>query len=218
MIERLRELGLADRTLLAFVSDHGTEFLDHDDHFHGQHVYGELNRVPMFFWGPGYVPSGVVLEPTVQTIDLMPTVLGVAGIEPPPNIQGEDLMPLMRAAERGEAQSWTRPAITEKAMIETQTMPGRNFGSIALIADGWKLIRNDPVVEGKSEFELYDHRKDPLNLNDLASAHPERVAELAGMLTAWQERATAARLDDSALEADLDAAELERLRDLGYVQ
>ena len=44
LLERLEELGLADRTLLAFVSDHGTEFLDHDRHFHGHNTYGELNR------------------------------------------------------------------------------------------------------------------------------------------------------------------------------
>ena len=58
VVERLDQLGLRDRVLLAFTSDHGTEFLDHGKHFHGHTVYGELNRVPMFFWGPSYVPAG----------------------------------------------------------------------------------------------------------------------------------------------------------------
>ncbi|MDX1384863.1 MAG: sulfatase, partial [Thermoanaerobaculia bacterium] len=81
LIERLEELGLRDKVLVAFISDHGTEFLDHDSHFHGQSVYGELNRVPMFFWGPGFVPAGVTVPGTVENVDFLPTVLEIAGLE-----------------------------------------------------------------------------------------------------------------------------------------
>ena len=80
VVERLDQLGLRDRVLLAFTSDHGTEFLDHGQHFHGHTVYGELNRVPMFFWGPSYVPAGVRIPTTVQNLDFMPTVLDLAGL------------------------------------------------------------------------------------------------------------------------------------------
>ena len=48
--------------------------------------------------------------------------------------------------------------------------------------------------------------------------HPEVVAQLAAQLAAWQEQALAEKLDDDAALANLDAAELERLRSLGYVQ
>ncbi|HXV77190.1 MAG TPA: sulfatase [Candidatus Polarisedimenticolaceae bacterium] len=218
LLERLAELGLADRTVLAFVSDHGTEFLDHDAHFHGHTVYGELNRVPLLLWGPSFLPRGVVLEPTVQTIDLMPTLLELAGLESPARAQGRSLLPLISDAERGEPQRWPHPAITEKARLETRNLPGRRYESMSLIADGWKLVRHRPAPAGIDEFELYDHRRDPLNLDNVASRHPERLRELDLMLRAWESSVLAARLDDAALDHDLDPQELERLRSLGYLQ
>ncbi len=69
---KLDELGLAERALVAVVADHGTELLEHDAHFHGHSVYGELNRVPMMLWRPSFVPAGRRVGTMVQTVDLMP--------------------------------------------------------------------------------------------------------------------------------------------------
>ena len=52
LVERLRDLGLDDRTLIVFLSDHGEEFLDHGRMFHGQTVYGELTQTPREIDGP----------------------------------------------------------------------------------------------------------------------------------------------------------------------
>jgi len=68
----VRALGLERRTLVAFTADHGEEFFEHGRAFHGQSVYGELNNMPLILWRPGAVRAGVVVEPTVQMIDVMP--------------------------------------------------------------------------------------------------------------------------------------------------
>ena len=107
---KLDELGLSERALVAVVSDHGTELLEHDAHFHGHSVYGELNRVPMMLWGPSYLPAGRRVETTVQTIDLMPTLLELSGLPASEAAQGRSLTSLFE--ESGEAR-WNRPAITE---------------------------------------------------------------------------------------------------------
>ena len=144
LVERIDELGLRDRVLLAFVSDHGTEFLDHGQHFHGHTVYGELNRVPMFFWGPSYVPAGVHIPTTVQNIDFMPTVIDLAGLPIPKAAQGQSLRPWFEA--EGEesvaaAKGWRRaPAITEKPLPAALALGG--WASYSIISDGWKLIHN----------------------------------------------------------------------------
>ena len=144
VVERLDQLGLRDRVLLAFTSDHGTEFLDHGNHFHGHTVYGELNRVPMFFWGPSYVPAGVRIPTTVQNLDFMPTVLDLAGLEIPEAAQGQSLRPWFDA--KGEesgaaAKGWRRaPAITEEGYVAARDPFGADSNSI--VADGWKLIHN----------------------------------------------------------------------------
>ena len=104
--------------MLAFTSDHGTEFLDHGQHFHGHTVYGELNRIPMFFWGPEFVPAGVRIPTTVQNLDFMPTVLELAGLPSPEAAQGQSLVPWFEAGgeeAKAAGKGWRRaPAITEK--------------------------------------------------------------------------------------------------------
>ena len=99
---KLDELGLSERALVAVVSDHGTELLEHDAHFHGHSVYGELNRVPMILWGPSYLPAGRRVETTVQTIDLMPTLLELSGLPASEAAQGRSLTSLFE--ESGEAR------------------------------------------------------------------------------------------------------------------
>ena len=208
LFSRLQELGLAEKTLVALVSDHGTEFLEHDAHFHGHTVYGELNRVPMMLWGPGRVPSGQKVDVTVQTIDLMPTLLELSGLEVPEAAQGQSLRPLFESAEQAR---WNRPAITEAPWNF------RGPAMTALVYDGWKLIRS--VSDGaEPRFELFDHEQDPLNLTDVSADHQDVVDRLAKQLDNWRGFAESARLDDSAALEGMDAEQLERLRSLGYVQ
>ncbi len=208
LMQRLDELGLRDKVLIALVADHGTELLEHGDHFHGHTLYGELNRVPMLLWGPSYVPSGVDVAATVQTIDLMPTMLDLAGLPTPEPVQGRSLTVLFDGSGN---EQWRRPAITEAPV---------NFRGLAkwsLISEGWKLIRKG-ALDGEPGYELYNHTEDPINLNDLAEQEPETVERLARLMENWRAEATNARLDDAVANATLDAAELERLRSLGYVQ
>ncbi|MCP3957236.1 MAG: sulfatase-like hydrolase/transferase [bacterium] len=220
LIERLQEIGVYDRTLIAFTSDHGTEFLDHDEHFHGHTVYGELNRVPMLLAGPG-VPAGVVVPQTIQSIDLMPTVLEVAGLDPPEGMQGQSLVPWFSATGAEDAADGRRrahPAFTEKAYSGDDDVRGVEE-AYSIVLDGWKLIHNARRPETWPEYELYDHRADPINTNNLAAEHPERVEQLAAQLAAWRESAAAEQLaSDEALTEGMSEEDLERLRSLGYVQ
>ena len=222
LFERLRALGLDRRTLVAFTSDHGEEFLEHGRMFHGQSVYGHQNNVPLILWQPGLVPAGREVEDTVQSIDVMPTLLEASGVPVPSAAQGRSLWGLMtpapgtvRAAERGHA------AVSEKAQTASGsgTPPPHETASQALVFDGFKLIENPVRRGGAPEFELYDHRRDPLNLHDLASEKPEVVERLAHELRAWRKAAEAARLKpDAEASSSLSREELERLRALGYIQ
>jgi arylsulfatase A-like enzyme len=98
-------------------------------------------------------------------------------------------------------------------------MRGREgFGSLALIDEGWKLIRNFEPPDGVPEVELYDHENDPLNLENVADQHADVVERLSKRLESWRKFAEAARLpSDSDLAATASPAELERLRALGYL-
>jgi arylsulfatase A-like enzyme len=234
LLERLRHLGLDEDTLVLFTSDHGEEFLEHGRTFHGQSVYGELTNVPLIMRWPGVLPQGRVIDETVQNIDIMPTLLDLSGLPHPEGLQGQSLMPLIvpedegrRQAGRGlgavaAAEGWVpRPAISEKAPTQAAdgSPPPRETESYAIVDGDWKLIHNRIRAEGAPEFELYDAGRDPLNLNDVASEHPDVVARLARLLEGWKQMADAARLKpDSEAGQGLSQEELQRLRSLGYIR
>ncbi len=90
--------------------------------------------------------------------------------------------------------------------------------SIALVTEEWKLIWNFRPGPGVPEYELFDRAADSLDQTNLAALHPERVAALARLIERWRESALAARLPaDAETVEGLSAAELERLRALGYL-
>ena len=213
--ERLGEMGLDRRTLIAFLADHGEEFLEHGRTFHNQSVYGELTSVPLFFWWPGHVPAGRRAAETVQLIDVMPTLLDLSGLPPPKGIQGASLVSLM---SDGPHPGWPRPAITEAAGRFDPSVAGKEE-SYGISLGDWKLAHHVVRPPGRPEFQLFDRKKDPLDTTDVAAQHPDIVARLSRELEAWQRMAVRARLKpDSALAATVSGEELERLRALGYVQ
>ncbi len=235
LLERLEALGLDKKTLVIFASDHGEQFLEHGYTGHGNAVYSEETHSPLIIRWPGVVPErGEVFE-TVRTIDLMPTILDLCRIPLPEAMQGQSLVPLLGVGKRVSRPSAPRyrnvmstngqwrnePAVSERLLPDRvkKMFPELGGDLYAIILDGWKLIYISQPVEGQAEYELYDHRKDPLDQVDLAAQHPELVRRLVEELSAWKEKATSARLaSHSNLVNNLSSKELERLRSLGYIK
>lgn len=215
LLERLEQLGLREDTLIALVADHGEEFLEHGNHWHGHSAYGELVNVPMFVTWPGVVPEGLVIERTTQSIDLMPTLLELARVPVPESVQGSSLLPLLASPEDPAAMGWNRRAV----FTERKNSPGEETegtaDSFAIIADGWKLIWNEVVRDDRPELELFDHVNDPLNMVNVADENPEVVADLRRQLDQWREMAESQKVSTEGEE--VSAEELEQLRALGYV-
>jgi arylsulfatase A-like enzyme len=231
LFERLKQLGLDDKTLVIFTSDHGEEFFDHGDTLHGHTAYSELNHAPLIVRMPGVVPEGIEISQTVRTIDIMPTILEMCRLPTPEEAQGQSLVPLLLEARQASRKSiasshWNvafaanrwrnEAAVTEQAFSKVWPRYGESY---AILLDGWKLIHYTQPSEDHPEVGLYDHRNDPLDKNNLAREHPEIVTRLLEELKTWKEMATAARLPDAAdVESDLSADELQRLRSLGYIR
>jgi arylsulfatase A-like enzyme len=223
LVERLEELGLRDRTMIAFYADHGEEFHDHGRMWHGSTVYGEMMRVPLILWGPGRVPAGLKVQEPVQLIDVMPTLLDTSGLAVPGEAQGQSLRPLLTASGGpGVAAAnggWKRkPLVSEKHPFGSKEFPGASE-SYAIVEGNWKLIRNVVRPPGAPEFELYDFYQDPHDQKDVAAQHPDVIARLSKMLEGWKRMAEQARLkSDAETTKGMTAEQLERLRSLGYVR
>ncbi|HXV61203.1 MAG TPA: sulfatase [Vicinamibacteria bacterium] len=218
LLERLRMLGLEESTLVVFVGDHGEEFLDHGRTFHGQSVYGELTRVPLMMRWPAGLPAGRVIDAVTETIDIMPTLLALSGLDLPETIQGHSLVPLFRSEDR----SWqARPAFSEKAPTKPQAgspWPAETE-AYSIVQGEWKLIHNIVPEEGKPEFELFRFADDPLDQNNVAAENDDVVRRLSETLEGWRQMANAAKLSpDSEHIEGMSQQQLERLRSLGYIR
>jgi arylsulfatase A-like enzyme len=194
----LRARGLLDRTVIVLTSDHGEEFFDHANWGHGHSVYDELLRVPLIVRHPALFPPGRVEGP-VMSVDVMPTILELAGAAGTGPMAGRSLVAAMRGGEPAPGEAY--------AELLYRYGTGR-----ALVRDHTKLV--EITVEDRRRHELYDLGRDPREQRNLAAgtgAEPEFAGRLAEV-TAWAERH---RVDGA--EAAITPEMEQRVRALGYV-
>ncbi len=198
-LEVLDELGLTDRTAVAFVSDHGESwgerFVDKTAvkgtyHMHGATLYDEIVEVPFILSAPE-LPAGVVVPSQVGLVDLMPTLADLAGA-PIDGLDGSSLVPLATGTETGD-----RPIV----------IIGTDAGSVSQVAvrmPPWKLIHRLESGEEEAYRLDLDPREREIRSDPPADVRARMDAELAEIP---RERLGA---DDAALVE-------QRLSDLGYL-
>jgi arylsulfatase A-like enzyme/Flp pilus assembly protein TadD len=203
VLEKLRQLGLYDSTLIVITGDHGEMLGEHGELNHGFFIYEGALRVPLVMRVPRARAASRQVDLPVSLIDIVPTVLSLVGAKVPKEVQGADLSPWL--AGRG-AGGGTRPLYAETVT------PTRYYGASSLlgvIVDGWKYIET-------TRPELYDLRSDPAEAVNLLPREPAKADALARTLVAIL--AAAGRAPGPAPEsAALDEASRQRLATLGYL-
>ncbi len=164
--------------IVIVTADHGEGLGEHGHPYHSTDLYNSQIRVPLVAAGPGI--RAQVIPEAVSLVDLVPTIVELAGFEPPrgPSIDGRSLAPLLAGRRPAEPDGGTAFA----AMIRDRSNPG---GVTAVVRGRWKLL------DVRGAFELYDLHADPDELDDLAGQRPEIVQELRALLEA--KRAAARR-------------------------
>jgi len=160
----LERKGLAERTIVAVVGDHGEAFGDHGTKYHGFRLYHEEIDVPFIISDlGGNLPTLPVAQRQVTTLDVAPTLLDLAGIPVPSTMRGRALF--------GDAKPAAAYCIcVPEPLRESKYSIGRLE---ALVTPEEKLI-----VHGDGTAEYYDLTKDPGETNDLVGEQPGRVAAL----------------------------------------
>jgi arylsulfatase A-like enzyme len=195
----VRELGLDRRATIVVLSDHGEEFQEHGSVLH-EKLYATVTRIPFMI----RLPDGRVARPVtevVESVDLMPTLLELAGAPIPAGVQGSSLVPLIL----GREDSGLHAAFSESPFF------GRNR---AVTLGRHHLI----LAREGSSAELYDVVADPLEQHDLAGPRPPELDVLIGVQKGWEERVAGSTFARHGEAAPLDEKTLEQLRRLGYLQ
>src|SRR3989442_3169573 len=98
LMHALDASGLAEKTLVIVVSDHGEEFFDHGNIGHRHTLYEEVVRGPMRLRLPRVLPPGAAVRGPGPLTDLLPTVLDILGLSPAPMPGASGFLPLIRGA------------------------------------------------------------------------------------------------------------------------
>jgi arylsulfatase A-like enzyme/tetratricopeptide (TPR) repeat protein len=198
VLDRIGQLGLRDRTLVAVAGDHGESLGDHGEETHTMFVYEAALRVPLILWKPGLLPEGRVVEEPVRLNDLAPTLLELAGVPTPETTDARSLLPLIQGG-----RSAAPPPIYAETLLPQLYM---NWAALRSVHDGrWKLIE-------APRPELYDLASDPGETRNLHDERPQTVKSLGQVLAQLTGGDTGAMTT-----ARLDRETLEKLASLGYV-
>lgn len=176
LLDALDRLGLAERTLVVYTTDHG-ELGGEKGLWLKSVMYDDAIRVPLIMRAPGLVPAGATSDALVSQVSLLPTVAEALGLGAalPPRARGRALPGLL--AEPG----FVGPRLAFAAL---PTRSGEK-GQFMARTSRYKLIRWRDRV---SVDELYDLDADPQETEDLAGdpGHAEVLADLSGALEGWQ--------------------------------
>ena len=172
LIQTLEETGQLDNTVIVHTSDHGEMNGEHGM-WRKSNFYEASARVPLQIVWPGHLPAGRWVDEVVSLVDVIATVVEIAGATPITPLDGDSLLPLMR----GEAEGWKDEAFSEY-LAHGVARP------VAMLRRGrYKLIYSLGDAP-----QLYDVQTDPNEFDDLAgdTAYQSILEDLqAELLSHW---------------------------------
>lgn len=148
----LDQLGIAERTLIAYTSDHGDLAGSHGLFNKGPLMVEEIYHIPLLLRWPGVIPAGLSCDQLVLNMDLAPTFAEAAGLPLPSGLDARSLMPLLRGGgtERPDHVFWEYHG--EELGLYTQR--------------GIRTMRHKYVYNANDIDELYDLENDPAELQN----------------------------------------------------
>lgn len=169
LLDALDRLGLRERTIIVFWSDHGYHLGEHGL-WKKQSTFEESARVPLIIAGPRGIAAGKSCPRTVELVDLYPTLTELSGLKAPGGLEGVSLKPLLEDPQA----AWERPAFTQ---VQRGKVPGHSVRT-----ERWRYVE---WGGGKQGRQLYDHQNDPQELHNLAynPKHAETVAAMQQLIS-----------------------------------
>ena len=192
MVRALERLGVGDRTIVAYTTDHGDLMGSHRLIEKGAwNVYEETVRLPLVIRDPRLASPGRVVRALVSPLDVLPSLLEVCGLSPPTGVSGRSVAPLLR----GERVEWRdalfgeTAALTEQPDAEDDVPQGELDPDRVLIVRWLRTERWKYAFYSNDIDELYELTADPYELHNLAGeqAYAAVVELFRRRIVEWME-------------------------------
>ena len=200
LVGRLEEDGLLERTVVVITADHGEEFFEHQGWGHQSSLFDEQILIPLIVRWPAAFEPRVVLD-QVRLIDVMPTLLSIAGMQRQPATQGRSLVPLLTGGSL-EPQS----ALSELLVDLRTTRTLREGDWKYFDADRWEMQGGVHLAKDPGERTLVQDY--------------EIIGDGLGRLRVEYQRALnfgATKVGQTTQAIEVDADMLKALEGLGYM-
>ena len=174
LLDTLDQLGIADDTLIIIFGDHGESMTEHGILFEHHGLYEPTLHVPLIFRYPKRFQAGHCISQPLQHSDIAPTLLDLAGIEIPKQMEGQSLVPLL---ERKSDHRLHETVVSAESTWQVKW---------SLRTDRYKFIlAREPDWYGNPMRELYDIQSDAHELYNLAETEGAVAAEMECDLENW---------------------------------
>src|SRR5713101_59584 len=199
LVAALRTSKLYDDALIVIASDHGESLGAHGEESHGVFLYDETIHVPLLVKLPQNQSAGKRVRARASLVDIAPTILEVAGVAVPSQMQGQSLLRIAKTASN-----------PNQSVFSVSDFPEQAFGWSAL--ESWRA--------GKYLYirapgpELYDLIADPGAAHNLAQSSKATLETMAAQLNGFDRRFSGT---GNVGGAELSSSEMQKLASLGYV-
>ena len=199
LVAALQAKKLYDDALIVVVADHGESLGAHGEDTHGIFLYQETIHVPLLLKLPQNLNAAKRIHARAKLVDIAPTILEVAGVAIPSQMQGQSLLRIAKTNPGAEQPAYARSDFPQKA-----------FGWSTL--ESWRSGKYLYIRAPKPE--LYDLSSDPGTTRNLAQSSKATLDTIASQLEAFDRRFTD---QGKAAGAGLSSSEVQKLASLGYV-
>lgn len=212
--EFLRHRGDWDRTLMIVTADHGENLGEHGMMSHKFVLYDTLIRIPLVLRCPPAIPAGFLIDELAQTIDILPTILEIAGVAAAGRLPGR---PLIVGGRATPGPSFTisersRPNLTGFR----RRFPAFDARRFDVIRKAIRTRQEKFIWHSSGECEFYDLARDPGETDNLIHRERPRAEVLRQQLADWA--ASIERGDGEGPPAELDTLTRRQLERLGYLE
>jgi arylsulfatase A-like enzyme len=206
---RLEELyvrfGWSENTLLIVTADHGEEMNEKGFYGHGKSLYNTVIHVPLLISWPGRkLFSGKRPSVNVSTMDILPTLVSILGLDKVDRLAGQDLTPVLKGKTRAAAKRFIYSHLHLKAGTAQASLQEASLNGDSKY-----------IFEAPDTHFLFDLKSDPQEDRNLYAQDRKTAQTLARNLFSFEK--TCPRFNPDYVDINLDQKTIEQLRSLGYV-